>query len=201
MEKIKKCSRCKVDLVISLFYKNSSACKICETARRRELNSDPARKEKTKLYYLNRTKEQIDQYNKNQRIIKSKNRKKYNDKLKKWREANPNYKKNRWKNDLNYRVRENLRGRLYKAIKGFTKSKNTLDLLGCSVSDLKVHLEASFDEKMNWNNYGKWHIDHIKPCKLFDLSKESEQITCFHFSNLQPLWAKDNLEKGTNYKK
>jgi hypothetical protein len=49
---------------------------------------------------------------------------------------------------------------------------------------------------MSWNNYGKWHLDHIKPCASFDLSKKQEQKICFHYSNFQPLWAKDNLIKG-----
>jgi len=49
---------------------------------------------------------------------------------------------------------------------------------------------------MSWNNHGEWHIDHIKPCTSFDLSKLSEQKKCFHYKNLQPLWAKDNLSKG-----
>jgi len=54
---------------------------------------------------------------------------------------------------------------------------------------------------MNWNNYGYygWHIDHIKPCSSFDLSKDLEQRKCFHYTNLQPLLAKDNLEKGAKY--
>jgi hypothetical protein len=57
-------------------------------------------------------------------------------------------------------------------------------------------LEKQFTKGMNWKNYGKWHIDHIKPCASFDLSLEHEQKLCFHFTNLQPLWAKDNIRKS-----
>lgn len=49
---------------------------------------------------------------------------------------------------------------------------------------------------MSWDNYGERHVDHIKPCAKFDLSKPDEQRACFHYTNLQPLWAKDNIAKG-----
>lgn len=63
---------------------------------------------------------------------------------------------------------------------------------------LKKHLEIKFTKGMSWENYGKWHVDHIKPCAKFDLTKESEQRKCFHYTNLQPLWAIDNFKKGAN---
>lgn len=109
--------------------------------------------------------------------------------------------RNRRKTNINYKVLDVLRRRLNGALKGKNKSKNTLALLGCSVDELKQHLEAKFTKGMSWDNhsfYG-WHIDHIKPCSKFDLSKESEQIACFHFTNLQPLWMRDNLKKGSKY--
>ena len=73
-----------------------------------------------------------------------------------------------------------------------------MNLLGCSPDFFKRHLESKFTEGMSWENYGTkgWHIDHIKPCASFDLTIESEQIECFHFSNLQPLWWYDNIEKS-----
>jgi len=61
---------------------------------------------------------------------------------------------------------------------------------------LKKWLTFLFTENMSWDNYGKWHIDHVKPCNSFNLAEESEQKICFNWKNLQPLWAKDNLEKG-----
>ena len=72
-------------------------------------------------------------------------------------------------------------------------------LIGCEVDYLMYYIQSKFTKGMNWNNYGKWHIDHIKPCCSFDLSKASEQRKCFHYTNLQPLWAKDNLSKGKFY--
>jgi hypothetical protein len=72
-------------------------------------------------------------------------------------------------------------------------------LLGCSVSFLKGFLEAKFTEGMTWQNHGEWHIDHIKPCASFNLLDEEEQKKCFHYTNLQPLWAAENLSKGCKY--
>lgn len=77
-----------------------------------------------------------------------------------------------------------------------SKSSPTFKLLGCSVEDLMIHLESMFAEGMNWNNYGKWHVDHIRPCVSFNLFDPEEQKRCFHFTNLQPLWALDNYRKG-----
>ena len=105
------------------------------------------------------------------------------------------YKKNRLKIDINFKVRCYLGSRIWDALKGRTKSKNTLKLLGCSIEQLKKHLASQFRLGMSWSNYGKWHVDHIKSCNSFDLSREEEQRKCFHYSNLQPLWAKDNLKK------
>lgn len=101
----------------------------------------------------------------------------------------------RRKTDLSYRLTLNLRRRVKSALGGKNKSKATLDLLGCSVESLRTHLESKFTKGMTWTNYGKWHIDHIKPCASFDLTKPEEQSKCFNYLNLQPLWAVDNLKK------
>ena len=90
----------------------------------------------------------------------------------------------------------NLRIRIYKVLKGISKSESTMKLLGCNVEQLKNYLQTKFQLGMSWSNYGKWHIDHIKPCASFDLSKPKEQKKCFYYKNLQPLWAFDNLSKN-----
>lgn len=94
------------------------------------------------------------------------------------------------------RIVENLRRRTRAVLEGINKSDNTLSLIGCSPIQLKRYLESLFTDKMDWNNYGKWHIDHIIPCSFYDLTSIAEQHRCFHYTNLQPLWAKDNLQKG-----
>lgn len=90
----------------------------------------------------------------------------------------------------------NLRNRVYSAVTKGYKSGHSIDLLGCSVDELKVHLEQQFEPGMTWDNYGEWHIDHIIPCSYFDLTKEEDQRICFNYRNLQPLWAKDNTKKS-----
>jgi len=99
--------------------------------------------------------------------------------------------------DLSFRLSCNLRSRVRKALKGINKSKHTLELLGCSLEKFKVHLESKFSPGMSWSNYGYygWHVDHVIPCTQFDLSKTEEQAKCFHYTNMQPLWMKDNISK------
>ena len=108
------------------------------------------------------------------------------------------YRKKKIKININFRILERLRVRIYGALKNDYKSNSTRKLIGCNIKQLKKHLEKQFTKGMTWANYGKWHIDHIKPCASFDLSKPSEQRKCFHYTNLQPLWAKDNMKKHTN---
>ena len=100
--------------------------------------------------------------------------------------------------DPTWRAIRNLRRRVRLVLKGESKSAHTLELIGCSRADLLIYLESKFKTGMMWANYGKtgWHIDHIIPCSAFDLSRPEEQQKCFHYTNLQPLWAKDNYLKG-----
>ena len=108
--------------------------------------------------------------------------------------------KNRYHNDANYRLRRILSNRLRHALKGNTKSGRTLELLGTTVEHLRQHLESQFLPGMSWDNHGqgegKWQIDHIVPCASFNLSEEEQQSQCCHWTNLQPLWWKDNQEKS-----
>lgn len=96
------------------------------------------------------------------------------------------------------RLRKALASRVIKALKGINKSNKTMELVGCSIEQLREWLEAQFSPGMTWQNHGVrgWHIDHIRPCSSFDLTDYSQQRMCFNFTNLQPLWAGDNRSKG-----
>ena len=109
----------------------------------------------------------------------------------------------REKKDLNFKLKNRLRGRIHNAIRYNTnyenqKNQTTLTLLGVSnIEFVWKHLESKFKPGMTRENCGKWHIDHIVPCASFDLKCPVQQLACFHYSNLQPLWAKENLSKGS----
>lgn len=107
------------------------------------------------------------------------------------------YKRDREKVDPAFKLMNKIRTRLWYALKKNKKQDRTIDLLGCSVCQLKEHLEQQFKEGMSWANYGKWHIDHIMPLTAFDLSNPEELKKACHYSNLQPLWAKENLSKSS----
>jgi hypothetical protein len=105
----------------------------------------------------------------------------------------------RRKNDITVRIRHSLSSRITAVLRRQRTNKNnrTIDLLGCSIRDFKMYLETRFKPGMTWENYGsKWHIDHIVPCAMFDLSDREQQNYCFHFSNMRPMWAEENMRRG-----
>jgi hypothetical protein len=85
-------------------------------------------------------------------------------------------------------------------LRGKIRAERSMELVGCSIDDLWIHLEGTFKKGMTRNNYGLWHVDHCKPCASFDLNDPLQQKKCFHYSNLQALWAIDNLKKGSKWK-
>ena len=107
-----------------------------------------------------------------------------------------NYLRERRKNDVLFKVRENLRSRLTSLIKSKTmkKDKGFSQYIGCSLVQLKQHLQLNFSEGMSWDNYGDWHIDHIVP--LSSAKTIDALFNLCHYTNLQPLWAFDNISKG-----
>lgn len=101
--------------------------------------------------------------------------------------------------DSEFRIKLKLRSRIHHAIKqgGGIKPARTMEITGCTVQQLKAWLETQFRPRMSWANFGHgWHIDHVLPCASFDLSDKDQVRQCFHYTNLRPLWAKENLRKS-----
>lgn len=142
-------------------------------------------------------KERISAYQKDYR---EKNKKKLSIYHKEWRRKNLSntrvYMRARRKNNINFRLREALRTRQTKALNGLYKKGSFVRDLGCTISELKFYLEGQFLPGMSWENYGEWHIDHIIPLSFFDLTDREQFLKACHYSNLQPLWAKENLVKA-----
>mgnify|MGYP005749717039 CR=1 FL=1 len=108
------------------------------------------------------------------------------------------YYRKRRREDPAFAVKCRLRARLQRALKaqGVQKTTATMTLCGCTLEFLKGYLEKQFVHGMTWENKDLWHIDHIRPCCSFDLTDVEQQKQCFHYTNLQPLFAKDNRIKG-----
>lgn len=115
-------------------------------------------------------------------------------KIKSWRRKSPPSKAEK-------KILNALRSRIRAALRNCfrTPGDATVKLVGCTVVEFMAHMENRFSEGMGWHNFGLWHIDHIRPCASFDLRLEKERLKCFHFSNLQPLWAKENMSKGSKW--
>jgi len=104
----------------------------------------------------------------------------------------------KYKSDVQYRLSVLLRGRLNDVLGGRIKGGSAVRDLGCSLEELKGHIESLFIEGMSWDNHGKygWHVDHILPLSSFDLTDREQLLIACNYKNLQPLWAYDNLSKG-----
>jgi hypothetical protein len=194
------------------YYENNKNKILKQTKSYRETHQKELKEYFKKHYIENKNK--IDEYKKkyyeeNKNKVLNHN-KKYrlnnSDKIKKHKK---NYRKNnkekikkhfysRLKKDINFKLIMTLRSRINQALKNNYKKSSTVNLLGCSIPELKQHLELQFTPEMTWQNYGYyWVIDHILPCAEFDLRNSEEQEICFAWWNLQPLEKIENLKKGT----
>lgn len=180
------------------YYKNNKAEIL---AKQKERKSKIPKKERVynKMSDEERKRRKAEQ----SKIFRIKNAEKIREKKRQYNKRIGNQRKREWQKekmkDVNFKITKNLRGRVYVALKRGVKSAGTMELLGCTIDFFKTYFESLFTEGMNWEKYmeGGIHIDHIIPCSKFDLTKEEEQRKCFHYTNLQPLWALDNLIKGT----
>lgn len=202
----KPCIKCGEVKPLEEFHKHATCkdgrrnmCKACQNEYNKKYVEDNlqwAKNNDKKWYKKNREKKlRYLEENKEERKAKAKVYKANNrDKINKW-------KRDKMESDINFRIAERCRSRIHGALNGSRKSRKTFDLIGCSPEELREHLENQFKEGMDWGNWGVhgWHIDHIRPCASFDLSDPKQQVECFHYTNLQPLWADENRTKWAKW--
>ena len=127
----------------------------------------------------------------------------HNENKEKIRETKRNYERTRKSTDPHYKLVGNFRTAIYQVLKENNVNKNGhyFEVLGYSQEELIKHLEKQFIDGMTWDNYGKWHVDHIRPITSFDIKEigDEEFLKCWGLDNLQPLWGIDNIRKSNNY--
>lgn len=206
---MKKCSKCGIEKDLSFYNKRLKSidglrpdCKDCrklETTRYRNLNKDKL-KAVGKIYYEKNKVKRQEYHNewreKNRDKLREYSKQLYRKDLNLNREKRRIYVNKKMNTDFMYKLRSCIRTRLFIIFKtkNINKKDTTLNILGCNFDTAKKHIENQFNNGMSWDNYGKWHIDHIIP--LYSAKSEKELIELCNYKNLQPLWAKDNLSKG-----
>lgn len=205
---MKVCNKCKISKELIFFSKKKDTkdglniyCKFCKSIEGKNYyNINNIKKKKYIQDNITKKREWDNNYRLREdiRIKKNNYLKEYNQENKiKLNEYHKKRRYIRYRTDINFKLTSILRGRLGMALKGKIKKEKTLNLLGCSIEELKQYLEKQFINEMSWSNHGLiWEIDHIIPCSLFDLTKLEEQQKCFHYSNLQPLYKLENRIKS-----
>ena len=181
---VKQCTACGEEKTLDFFRQRSkekshlfyNQCRQCESKAVMKWRKDPVANE---MYLASLRKHYRNNKEKKLKQIKSSNEKMY-------------------AKDPSKKILRNLRSRHRQALVGKFKEETTRKLLGASLEEVRSHIEQQWTEGMNWSNYGVhgWHVDHIIPLSSFDLTNLEEQRKAFHYTNLQPLWAIDNLKKG-----
>ncbi len=222
----KKCSKCGIVRLAVEFHKSAfqksgleCSCKLCNKiggAAYYDLNRETILERNREAYARSPLKyrQTRNQWNKRnylkEKAKKDANRDHINAVHREWKKKNRNrlnseYKE-RYKNDIAFHISEKCRHRIKDAIqrcrKGTMKCDRTIKLLGCSYNELKKYIEEKFTDGMSWDRViaGKIHLDHIRPICTFDLLDQEQQRIAFHYTNLQPLWARDNLRKARSLK-
>ena len=197
----KKCSKCLEEKLVEEFHKDASKkdgllvwCKTCNTKRvtkwRKENASHLAKYMKE---YQEKNADTIREYAKKYgKPYYAKNA----DRIKRYFRK---YSNERYATDPLYKLSLSIRGsarRITKAVKnGKIKRHSSLKYLGCSLVEYKAHIESQWEEDMSWENHGEWHIDHIIPVDWF-VKNSDNPWEANHYTNLRPLWAKENIVKG-----
>lgn len=185
-----KCTKCLLDKENSCFHKDCS----------KKSGINPICKECRKQYNKNRAISKKKKYHSSLEVKAKQSERDaiyYKQNKEKIVRRNVNYKKNRKKSDIGFKITEAVRSRVCCFLKN--KLNKFSKEIGCSSEQLKKHLESKFQSGMTWENRSEWHIDHVYPLsKAYKEGPEAFAKAC-HYTNLQPLWAKDNLKKAGNY--
>jgi hypothetical protein len=213
MKNTKICSVCEIEQDINSFHKNKnsldghkSECKECRKKESKERYVNNIEYfEKYRKEHRDKINEKLSEWRKNnpkyRREYYEKNYKKeigyYKLNHEKNKKNQLEYIKKKYKNNILFSLKLKLNSRLHKVLKrnNFEKKYRFTEILGCNLEEFKVYFESKFTEGMSWDLMGKEiHIDHIIPCA--SAKTEEEMINLFHYTNLQPLWAKDNISKS-----
>jgi hypothetical protein len=204
---------CHIEKQIEEFSKDSitkdglkAACRQCrkESKRLWNLKNKERIKEYNKKYskeYYIENKERLKEHQKEYRS-KTENKKRIKEQKARRREITNQHNRDRRADDVNFRLVNLLRKRVWSVLKGFTKSARTMELVGCSIDFAREHLQKTAIKNgyinFDINNFSgrSYHIDHVVPCSSFDLTIPANQFICFNWTNLQILSAKENMSKG-----
>ena len=184
----KQCSICNTDFVITINTLNARVCSIVCRDKKRHIDRKKFVKNKIKICiicsqeFLAIGNNKTCSDNCSSKTLIFRTRSQYN-------------------NNINFKLSDILRSRLRHAIKNNQKSGSAVKDLGCSIDDLKKYLESKFQPGMSWDNHGfrGWHIDHIRPLSNFDLSVREQFLIACHYTNLQPMWWRQNIVKGNKH--
>lgn len=189
------CRSCLLALPLDRFEHNRRKCKRCVSAYKLQWaheHGKPPSKEKKYAYDKKYRETHKDYLAQKKKEYRNNNREKEKARVR-WR----------FNNDPNFRMTIALRNRFRRVMERIkcnnydNATATSQKLLGCSVEEFVHYMESQFSQGMTWHNYGTlWHVDHIKPCVAFDLTDYGQQKICFHYTNLRPLLAIDNLRKN-----
>ena len=197
---ITQCKKCNFILTVDEFpratdNKLKTTCKTCtKNYQKKYYEANKKKLLQQSREYRKANKESIQRKDRERRKVLREDPKKY----KKYKKKYNKWYNSKLKTDPNFKLKVYLRNRIKSALKNATAKKCdfTAKLVGCSLNKLKRHISQQFGSGMTWKNFGKWHIDHIIPLAVFDLEESSHQKVAFHYTNLQPLWAEENLKKA-----
>jgi len=191
----KVCSKCKKDKYLSDYEVNKdrkhgyrSDCKECRREYRRKY------RQKNKDIISENYKEYIKKVKENGGPLNNRVAASEEEKRRKRTEYQLKYVNERKKSDPFFKLKISIRKLIYLTFKGHVKKSRTEEIVGIDFNKFKEFIESKFQEGMSWDNYGKWHLDHVIP--ISSANSEEQIYELNHYTNFQPLWAEDNLKKS-----